>query len=210
MRILVADDHPIICVALGEMLRAAFPDTLEAVATVEDSDTLLATLVQSPCDLLVLDLFMPGAVGSIPLLEHVVALRPGLRIVAYTGANQPMLAQQALAAGARAFVSKASGPETAIDAVRAVLAGATFVDPRIDLEAARKHPWHTLTPGERGVIVALASGQHLHGIAIDSDRSYKTVTAHKYNALRKLQLNSKTDLKHYLSQIGLGYLLGSH
>jgi DNA-binding NarL/FixJ family response regulator len=210
MRIFVADDHPIICVALGEMLRAAFPDTLESVTTLEDSDALLAALADAQCDLLVLDLFMPGAVGSIPLLERVVALRPGMPVVAYTGANQPMLAQQALSAGARAFVSKASGPESAIDAVRAVLKGEQFVDARIDLEAARKHPWHTLTAGERGVIVALASGQHLHGIAIDSDRSYKTVTAHKYNALRKLQLNSKTDLKHYLSQIGLGYLLGTH
>ncbi|NUS61252.1 MAG: response regulator transcription factor [Lysobacter sp.] len=210
MRILVADDHPIICVALGEMLRAAFPDSLESVATVEDSDALLAMLADAPCDLLVLDLFMPGALGSIPLLERVVALRPGLPIVAYTGANQPMLAQQALVSGARAFVSKASGPESAMDAVRAVLAGQTYVDPRIDLEIARTHPWHTLTGGERAVIVALASGQHLHGIALDSDRSYKTVTAHKYNALRKLKLNSKTDLKHYVSQIGLGYLLGSH
>jgi two-component system capsular synthesis response regulator RcsB len=210
MRILVADDHPIICVALGEMLRAAFPDALESVATVEDSDALLALLVDAPCDLLVLDLFMPGALGSIPLLERVVAVRPGLPIVAYTGANQPMLAQQALVSGARAFVSKASGPESAMDAVRAVLAGQTYVDPRIDLEIARTHPWHTLTGGERNVIIALASGQHLHGIALDSDRSYKTVTAHKYNALRKLKLNSKTDLKHYVSQIGLGYLLGSH
>ena len=48
MRILVADDHPIICVALGEMLRAAFPDSLESVATVEDSDALLATLADAP------------------------------------------------------------------------------------------------------------------------------------------------------------------
>ena len=211
VRILVADDHPIICVALGEMLRVAFPSTLEAVDTVEDSDALLSLLGgDAPCDLLVLDLFMPGAVGSIPLLARVVALRPGLRVVTYPGANQPMLAQQAFSAGAKAFASKASGPEIALDAVRAVLAGQVFIDPKIDLDAARKHPWHSLTPGERGVIVALASGHHLHGIAIDTDRSYKTVTAHKYNALRKLRLDSKTDLKHYLSQIGLGYLLGTH
>ena len=138
MRILVADDHPIICVALGEMLRVAFPSTLEGVDTVVDSDALLALLASdAPCDLIVLDLFMPGAVGSIPLLERVVALRPGLRVVTYTGANQPMLAQQALSAGAKAFVSKASGPEIALQAVRAVLGGQVFIDPRIDLWTPR-------------------------------------------------------------------------
>ena len=151
MRILVADDHPIICVALTELLRAAFPDTLEAVDTVADSDMLLASMESdAACDLLVLDLFMPGAVASIPLLERVLALRPKLRVVAYTGANQPILAQQALTAGARGFVSKASGPDVAIEAVRAVLAGQQFIDKRIDLETARAHPWHSLTPGGRG------------------------------------------------------------
>ena len=64
MRILVADDHPIICVALGEMLRVAFPSTLEGVDTVVDSDALLAHLAsEAACDLIVLDSFMPGAVG---------------------------------------------------------------------------------------------------------------------------------------------------
>ena len=208
MRILIADDHPIICVALGELLKSAFPGSLERLDTVADSDTLLAGLADAPCDFLVLDLIMPGTYGSIPLLERVVEARPDLRVIAYTGANQPMLALQALESGAHAFVSKASGPEVAIEAVRAVAEGERFVDPVIDLESARRHPWHTLTPGERGVIVALAAGQHLHGIALDTDRSYKTVTAHKYNALRKLSLISKADLKHYLSQLGLGYLLG--
>lgn len=208
MRILIADDHPIICVALGELLKAAFPGSLERLDTVADSDTLLAGLADAPCDFLILDLIMPGTYASIPLLERVVQARPDLRVIAYTGANQPMLALHALEAGAHAFVSKASGPEVAIEAVRAVAEGERFVDPLIDLESARRHPWHTLTPGERSVIVALAAGQHLHGIALDTDRSYKTVTAHKYNALRKLSLISKTDLKHYLSQLGLGYLLG--
>ena len=207
MKVLIADDHPIICVALAEMMKQAFAARLERVDTVADADSLLARLHQLDCDFIVLDLFMPGAVSSIPLIERVVAARPDLRVVAYTGADQSMLALHALDAGAHAFVSKASGPEVAIDAVRAVAAGDRFVDPLIDLESARRHPWNSLTPGERAVLVALAGGQHLHAIALDSERSYKTVTTHKYNALRKLALGSKTDLKHYLSQLGLGYLL---
>jgi DNA-binding NarL/FixJ family response regulator len=207
MRILIADDHPIICVALGEMLKSAFAGTLAELDTVADSDTLLSRLAETRCDHLILDLFMPGRLGSIPLLERVVAMRPDIRVVAYTGAQQPMLALCALDAGAKAFVSKSSGPEVAIQAVRAIQGGDRFIDPSIDLEGARKHPWHSLTAAERGVIVALAGGGHLHAIALDSARSYKTVTAHKYNALRKLGLASKTDLQHYLSQLGLGYLL---
>ena len=207
VNVLIADDHPIICVALAEMMKSAFDGRLHRVDTVADGDALLARLPHSDADFLVLDLFMPGVANSIPLLERVAAVRPDLRVVAYTGADQPMLALHALEAGAHGYVSKASGPEVAIDALRAVDAGDRFVDPHIDLDSARRHPWNSLTPGERAVLVALAGGQHLHAIALDSDRSYKTVTTHKYNALRKLALGSKTDLKHYLSQLGLGYLL---
>jgi len=207
VKVLIADDHPIICVALAEMLKSAFAGRLAQVETVSDSNALLARLPGVQADYLVLDLFMPGASSSIPLLERVVAQRPDVRVVAYTGADQPMLALNALDGGAQAFVSKASGPDVVIEAIRALSNGDRFIDPRIDLDAARRHPWQTLTPGERAVLVALAGGQHLHAIALDSDRSYKTVTAHKYNALRKLSLGSKTDLKHYLSQLGLGYLL---
>ena len=76
MKILIADDHPIIHVALGEMLKSAFGATLQRMETVSDSDALLARLPGEACDVLVLDLFMPGAIGSIPLLQRVVATRP--------------------------------------------------------------------------------------------------------------------------------------
>lgn len=207
MRILIADDHPIICVALGELLKAALGDDLASLDTVADSDTLLARYPEAACDLLVLDLMMPGRVGNLQLLERVVQLRRDIPVVVYSGAQQPLLALHALEAGARAFVSKASGVGLALDAVRVVAAGGTYVDPNIDLEHARRHPWNDLTAGERSVIVSLAGGAHLLALALDTERSYKTVTAHKYNALRKLRLSSKTDLKHYLSQAGLGHLL---
>jgi DNA-binding NarL/FixJ family response regulator len=207
MRILVADDHPIIVVAIGEMLRTALGAQLTRLDTVTDSTTLLSGYHISPVDVLVLEPMLPGALTSIPLIERLVELRPDVPVVVYAGTHLPLLALHALGAGARAFVSKASGVGLAVEAVRVVSGGGTFLDPHIDLDAARHHPWNTLTPGERSVIVALAGGANLATLASDTGRSYKTVTAHKYNALRKLRLSSKTDLKHYLSEIGLDYLI---
>lgn len=206
-RFLIADDHPIIGVALGEMLKSALGQDAVLVDSVTDSDTLLSRLQTETWSHLVLDLQMPGRLRSVPLLQAVLALQPTLQIVIYTGAEQPCLAQALLETGARAFVSKSSGPQVAIDAIGVVVAGGTYVDPVIDLDAARKHPWHQLTTGERAIVIALARGENLQAIAIDSDRSYKTVTTHKYNALRKLGLRSKDEIGPYLAQHGLDYLL---
>ncbi|RNF85225.1 response regulator transcription factor [Montanilutibacter psychrotolerans] len=207
MRILIADDHPIICIALSEMLKTAFPGEGTSIETASDSDSLLAAIQARSFDLLVLDLQMPGELKSVTLLEAVVAMRPDLKIVIYTGYAHPSLALATSDLGARAHVLKASGPHLAIDAIRAVLAGGAFVDPAIDLESARSHPWHQLTSGERKVLLALARGENLQVIAIDTCRSYKTVTTHKYNALSKLGLRSNAEIGPYLSAHGLDYLI---
>lgn len=206
-RFLIADDHPIIVVALAEMLKSALGEHGVLVDSVTDSCSLLSRLEVESWSYLVLDLHMPGQLKSVPLLQAALAVQPTLQVIIYTGAEYPCLAQILLDIGARAFVSKSSGPQTAIEAIDAVVAGRTYVDPVIDLEAAKKHPWHQLTQGERAVLIALAQGENLQVIALDSGRSYKTVTTHKYNALRKLGLRSKDEIAYYLAHHGLDYLL---
>jgi two-component system capsular synthesis response regulator RcsB len=207
MRVLIADDHPIICIALSEMLKTAFPGDDTAIEEVSDSDALLARIVEETYDLLVLDLLMPGSLQSVRLLEAISARQPELRVVVYTGQAHPSLALAAFDLGAEGYVLKSSGPNVAIDAIRIVAGGGTFQDPALDIESARTHPWHQLTSGERQVLLALARGQNLQVIAIDSDRSYKTVTTHKYNALHKLGLRSNAEIGPYLAAHGLDYLL---
>lgn len=205
-KVLVADDHPIVFLALVDMLDGIRgKDTVE-IETVANGDDLLRKMEES-WDCLVLDMYMPGKLRSIPLLQAVRGSQPNLKIVVYSGAINPCLTQVALDEGASAYVSKASGPEVVVEALRAVSRNERFVDPAIDLAEARRHPWNRLTPGERCVLIALARGDNLQAIAIDSGRSYKTITAHKYNALRKLGLRSKEDVGHYLERTGLGYLL---
>lgn len=80
---------------------------------------------------------MPGRLKSVPLLEAVVATRPDLKVLVYTGHGHPSLALATLDIGARGCVLKASGPNVAIEAIRIVCDGGTFMDPAVDLESAR-------------------------------------------------------------------------
>lgn len=206
-RVLVADDHPFISIALAEMLDTAFGEGVVGVDEVTDGDSLLQRLTTAEWDFLVLDLYMPGSLRSIPLLQAVRTARPDLRTIVYTGAANPCLMQVALVEGVSGYVSKASGADVVIEALRMVATGGQFIDPAINLDEARNHSWNRLTAGERSVLIELARGSHLQAIAIDSGRSYKTITAHKYNALRKLGLRSKGDISQYLVRVGLDYLL---
>lgn len=205
MRIVVADDHPIIVIALAEIFKTVFPGA--DIDSVVDGSDLMRCIGEAACDLLILDLQMPGELKSIPLLRAAHAVRPEMRIVVYTGQTYACLALASLDSGASAYVSKNSGPHLAIEAARAVVEGQRFVDPSIDLQAARNHPWMRLTVAEQEVLLAIAMGGNLQALAIDSDRSYKTVTAHKYKALRKLGVRSNAEIGPYLAMHGLDYLL---
>ena len=209
MRFLIADDHPIIVVALSEMLEAAFGPDDCAIDTVSDGESVLHAVGQDAYDCLVLDLDMPGRPRSVPLVAAVKGTRSGLRVAIYSGHAHPCLALAAMEAGAAAYISKASGPRLALDAIREVVEGRQFVDPSIDLEAARNHAWSRLTASERSILLSLAQGGNLQALAIDSQRSYKTVTAHKYNAIRKLGLRSNSEIGPFLARHGLDYLLES-
>lgn len=206
MKILIAEDHPIIVIALTEMLKTAFPGRAD-VTSVADGAGLLDALGATRFDYLILDLQMPGDLKSIPLLDAVVAVAPGLRIIVYTGHAHPCLALASFDHGASAYLSKSSGPQLAIQAIREVVDGNSFIDPSIDLGTAREHPWIRLTAAEQEILLALARGENLQALAIDSNRSYKTVTTHKYNALRKLGLRANTEIGPYLAHHGLDYLL---
>ena len=81
LALLIADDHPIIAIALAEMLKSSFGERNVRVDAVADSDTLLSWLEAQRWDYLVLDLHMPGRLKSVPLLQAVRALQPELQVM---------------------------------------------------------------------------------------------------------------------------------
>jgi DNA-binding NarL/FixJ family response regulator len=207
MKFLIADVHPIILVALSEMLQTAFQGRISRVDTTGSVPGLLLRLRETCYDFLILEPEMATPPKGIPLLKAVRDACPLSKLIVYTGNTSPSLALAALDHGAMAYVSKCSGPQLAIDAIRAVVAGKTFIDPSIDVEAARNHPWNNLSNSERNIILALAKGENMQALAINSQRSYKTVSTHKYNAFRKLGLRSKAEIGIFLSHHGLGFLV---
>ncbi|RAO78215.1 response regulator transcription factor [Dyella jiangningensis] len=207
MRFLIADVHPIILVALSEMLRVAFRDGISRIDTARGAHGLLQRLRGACYDYLIFEPDMSGPSKEISLLRAIKDADPSSKLIVYTGNSSPYLALTALDQGAKAYVSKSSRPQLAIDAIRAVVAGQTFIDPSIDVEAARNHPWNRLSSSERSIMLALARGENMQALAIDSHRSYKTVSTHKYNAFRKLGLRSKAEIGAFLNNHGLSFLV---
>src|SRR3546814_6833841 len=91
----------------------------QVIAEVGSAQELAAWMLHSTCDVLVLDLSLPDVDGLV-MLRHLLAQRPDLAIVVLTMHDGALYVQDALAAGARGFVTKSSAPDELVDAIRAV------------------------------------------------------------------------------------------
>lgn len=209
MKYVVADDHPSTMWMVSELLHKQMGVPHEAIASAEDSDSLLELLNQGldPPAIVILDLVMPGEFKRLPLLRAVLGRDPGLGVVVYSGADSPHLAEAVLDAGAFCYVCKGSSASVLLRAISSAIQRKQFMDPKMQIERNRRHPWRKLTPREASVIIMLCKGGSVPDVANALGVTQKTVSSHKMNALKKLRLPESAGLTSYLIDNGLTYLM---
>ena len=203
-RTLVADDHKILANALEAVLSAQ--PGFEVIGTAHNARETTQIAREAAPDLILLDLAMPGRSG-VELIEELVRSTPGLRILIVTGHPEDQYAVQCLRAGAHGFIMKTSCLDELIDAIRRVASGERYVSGRLLellLDPPRDQtPIGSLTERERSVMLLLASGQSVNGIAQDLCLSPKTVTTYRRRLLDKLKVETNQELTLLAYRAGL-------
>ena len=146
-----------------------------------------AAIVKAEPDVALVDVDLPDGSG-VELTRRLLRRDKRLGVLLYTGMDDPAVLEDALASGARGFTLKTSDPETMLNAVRAVAAGGTFVDPNVRHRLARQEAPvdRVLTVREREVLGRLAEGLSVEEIAADLVLSTETIRTHVRNAMGKL------------------------
>lgn len=203
IRIVLADDHDVVRSGLRLLLEHE-PD-LEVVAEAGDVESAKRYVRGHHPGVLVLDLDMPGGSG----LEAIPAIRsesPDTQIVVLTAHREPLLARQALDAGARGYVLKDAAKDELVEAVRGAAARESFLDRRMRILLAREPSPKSpagLSEREVGVLRLIALGHTNAEIAQLLYLSVRTVETHRSHIQQKLQLSTRAELVAYASEHGL-------
>ena len=189
-RIVVADDHRLLLEALKGILEPI--DDLELAGVTTEATDLVGLLRELQPDLLVLDYAMPGIDGW-TLLKRVRRVQSGLPVVILTGSDDPRLAKEALAHGARGFVHKSADPEDMVAAFRAALADGepAVVEQGQSLQQVGAR--FGLTAREEDVLAALSRGLSLAEIGTELQISRQTVKSHVHNVYLKLDVHNRLE-----------------
>jgi DNA-binding NarL/FixJ family response regulator len=212
IRIVLADDHPIVLDGLRNLIRAE-PD-FELVGEAASGLSALKVIRERRPDVAVLDISMPELNGIV-LSRRLAGEMPGLRLLVLTLHEDRAYLNQALEAGVRGYVLKRSAVENLVQAIRAVLVGGLYIDPAIvgrvfeskqvnKRLAARKGAAPALTDREADVLKMAALGFTNKEIASRLDVGVKSIETYKARGLEKLGLKTRAELVRYAS--GQGWL----
>ena len=212
IRIVLADDHPIVLDGLRNLIRAE--SDFELVGEAASGLSALKIIREQRPDVAVLDISMPELNGIV-LSRRLNGEMPGLRLLVLTLHEDRAYLNQALEAGVRGYVLKRSAVENLVQAIRAVLVGGLYIDPAIvgrvfeskqinKRLAARKGVAPALTDREADVLKMAALGFTNKEIASRLDVGVKSIETYKARGLEKLGLKTRAELVRYAS--GQGWL----
>lgn len=210
IRIIVADDHPIVRSGIRSVLDGAHG--ISVVAEAGCPDSLIAAIESAQgCDLIVTDLNMPGThvVDGMPLLHLLRRRWPRVPVMVLTLMDNLGVLQLAMAAGARGMMLKTDALADLPTAVRQIAAGETYISAslrekwRVADEVAASVPRTPLSPRESEVLRLFVRGMTVSEIAQYLHRSIKTVSRQKMSAMTKLRLTSDIEVYEYAREQGL-------
>jgi DNA-binding NarL/FixJ family response regulator len=201
---LIADDHALVRGGLKQIF--ALVKDFEVVGEAASGDEVLERLRQFPCELLLMDLNMPGISGA-DLIAQVKAHQGDLPVLVLSMHNEPQVAARMLKAGAGGYITKDCEPEVLLAAIRTVAAHGNYIDPVIaakmafDSPAAQPRPLHvSLSERELKIFQLLTSGVSITAIGEQLFISSKTVSTHKARLMEKLKVDNMAGLMRYAMQ----------
>jgi two-component system NarL family response regulator len=210
IRIVLADDHPLIREAVGNLIKGA-PE-FELVGEAANGKECLARVQELSPDILLLDIAMPEMNGE-QVARELLQQFPKLKIIALSGYTDRQFVRAMIKAGAKAYVVKSASGRELISALRAVASGKNYLSPEVT--GAVMTLWEDRAPNaklseqsrlgrrEKEVLKLIAEGHRGAKIASQMGIAVATVEAHRRNILRKLQLHSAADLTRYALRHGI-------
>jgi DNA-binding NarL/FixJ family response regulator len=210
IRIVLADDHPIVLAGLRNLIEADID--LDLVGEATNGQAALTMIGDKKPDVAVVDISMPE-INGIELTKRLAKEWPNVRVLVLTVYEERSFVMRALAAGVKGYVLKRSVAENLVHGIRAVMRGELYIDPSLTNEirqsvtkAATANPQDNneceLTEREASVLKFLARGLTIKEIAVRLELSAKTVDTYKARASEKLDLKSRADIVRFASTQG--------
>jgi two-component system response regulator NreC len=208
IRVLLTDDHMLFRQAIRTLLGAE-PD-MEVVGEAANASEAVTLAAQTRPDVVLMDIGMAG-LSSFEATRLIRRDRPETRVIFLSMYDDEDYLAECVEIGGSGYILKDSPAEQLLTGIREVHRGGSYLTPRLltrlvdgfrmqSRGVERQPRFGTLTKREREILKMLAEGKSVKEIASGFDLSVKTIEAHKFNLMRKLDIHNKAQLVQYAIQ----------
>jgi two-component system, NarL family, response regulator NreC len=208
IRVLLTDDHTLFRQGIKTLISVE-PD-MEVVGEASNGADAVTKAAETRPDVILMDIGMAG-LSSFEATRQVKKNRPETKVLFLTMYDDEDYLVECMEVGAGGYVLKDSPAQQLVSAIRDVNRGGSYLSPRMlaqlvddfrsRIKSAHRLPrFATLTTREKEVLKLLAEGNSVKEIACNLKLSVKTVEAHKFNLMRKLDIHNKAQLVQYAIQ----------
>jgi DNA-binding NarL/FixJ family response regulator len=201
IRVVVADDHPVVRQGLKQIL-ADTPD-ITVAGEASTAREVLTEVRRHGCDVVLLDLSMPGGSG-LDVIQQIKAESPVTRILVLSMHAEDQYAVRVLRLGASGYLTKECAPDELVNAIRRVHGGGRYVSQSLAEtlvnhldRPAQLSPHQALSDREYQVLCLIAKGLRGPQIARELRLSEKTVSTYRTRVMQKMHLKTTADLIRY-------------
>jgi len=206
IRVLIADDHPLIREGLKHVVSTS--GEIRVVAEADNAAAALAICAKGRVDVLLLDITMPGP-GYVEVIKQAKAASPSIRILVLSVHPEEHFARRAIQAGAHGYLTKAHSNEELASAIRRIHSGKQYItaslaeELALDLTRGAGDRQEGLTNREYEVFLELGAGHSVSQVARKLKLSAKSVRTYRSRIVEKLGLESSSELILYAVRRGL-------
>jgi len=207
IRVLIADDHPIVREGFKKIVTA--DPAMIVAGEADNGQAVLSLLQRQKFDICLLDISMPGRNG-LEVLREIRLHWPRLPVLIVSMYPEEQFAVRAFKAGAAGYLSKTSAPTELLTAIRKIASGGRYISASLaetltyylsqDLDKPRHE---TLSDREYQIMLMIASGMNTSDIARELALSVKTISGHRNRILEKMNLKNSVEITLYAIQNNL-------
>jgi DNA-binding NarL/FixJ family response regulator len=208
-RIIIADDHVLICHGIKNIIKT--DETLRVVGEASSGEQLLTLLETAEVDLIILDISMPG-IGGMAAIGMVKGKYPRIKILMLTMYKNKQYFYNAMAAGADGYLMKDDSDNELLVAIAKVLSGKSYVSPNMAEDFAddvismyrneKRSPFQELTKREKEILQLVVKGFTSKQMAEILHLSQRTIDHHRSNLLRKFNRKNSVEMVNYAVRNG--------
>ncbi len=205
---MLVDDHELVRTGIRRIIDEV--RGMKVVGEVASGEEAFQFCRNEEPDVVLMDMNMPG-IGGLEATKKIVRYCPDVKIIILTVHTEDPFPSKVMQMGAQGFVTKQTGPDDLIQAIRAVNVGQRYLAPDIAQQIAlskfsgseSEQPFETLSERELQIMLMITKGQKVQDIAEQLSLSSKTVNSYRYRMFEKLSICNDVELTHLAIRHGM-------